>query len=490
MAVGAGRMSATSPPPRREGRGAARRPASARLGYAGRRLGAARPGPPAAPAAGRGAGSAGPGPARRRRRRHGAPGGGGVAARRGGCGAAGPRGRAGPSLRWRPGEAKRGAGGPGGGAPRARARSLGAAVGAEVGGARSAAAHVPWAAPNHREEARARAFPAGARSALARGPLCPPPAARRPAPPAAAGPPRADWRTRPPGRARGGGARSGARPTAMGPKSSPWRRWWRRRRLSDWGQTAAGIGQAGAKRVCACAALTAVCLTLRWSLASRCCCRCHWRASSPLAWRRWSAAAACAPTRGAGPRTRSFTATGTAAMSQCIKVSGRGARALFLGSLSSGPASVPLAAPRPQRPLVAPPSCFPACGLLCWLIWPGLSSRASPSVCLSVCLFPHVRLPTPWLPVLWLVETRNCASSFPSLLLPLGPCSLVLPCPLHPADSLTYCSLGTAENSCLFYYLFFLFFFPQSSFLASGLAVVALSHSSSSWFLLSLPCPS
>lgn len=92
---------------------------------------------------------------------------------------------------------------------------------------------------------------------------------------------------------------------------------------AEWlrGDTAGGGGRQGAKRVCACVLLTTVFLTLRWSLASRCCCLCHWRASSPIAWRRWSAAAACAPTRGAGPRTRLSTATGTAAMSQCIKVS-------------------------------------------------------------------------------------------------------------------------------------------------------------------------
>lgn len=79
-------------------------------------------------------------------------------------------------------------------------------------------------------------------------------------------------------------------------------------------------------------------------------------------------------------------------MSQCIKVSGRGARALLSGSLPSGPVSVPLAAPRPQRPFVAPQP-FPClqARMLADLTWPVIPRL---TVCLCVCLFPHVRLPT------------------------------------------------------------------------------------------------
>ena len=125
------------PPPRpRAARGGGQRGARPALAWATRGGGSARRGParqqPRQRAAARGARGRGP--------PGGGSGGGGGMARpaeaewqRAEVGA-GPRGRAGPSLRWRPGEAKRGAGGPGGGAPRARARSLGAAVGAEVGG--------------------------------------------------------------------------------------------------------------------------------------------------------------------------------------------------------------------------------------------------------------------------------------------------------------------------------------------------------------------
>lgn len=121
------------PPPRpRAARGGGQRGARPALAWATRGGGSARRGParqqPRQRAAARGARGRGP------------PGGGGGGMarpaetewQRAEVGA-GPRGRAGPSLRWRPSEAKRGAGGPGG-APRARARSLGAAVGAEVGG--------------------------------------------------------------------------------------------------------------------------------------------------------------------------------------------------------------------------------------------------------------------------------------------------------------------------------------------------------------------
>lgn len=87
---------------------------------------------------------------------------------------------------------------------------------------------------NHREEAQAEAFPAGARSAPARRPRslaclpavwCPPQctAAGLPLPACVT---ETAW---PVGRA---GARRGSQPAVMGPKSLPWRRW-RRRRLSD-----------------------------------------------------------------------------------------------------------------------------------------------------------------------------------------------------------------------------------------------------------------